>query len=211
MIDKSVRKRRPMSGPIVGHAPLEYDPLEYLLAAIVDAHPIKGKKRLTRIETAYEALTGLRYKRHHSPDSDLGQAIFQYGEQDYENRSNGARESEGGPRIETEEDERFYADRTTANMVKRVVNARPDLDPNGNLETDLNDYMQGVYSVSVVRAGEDAGILDAMSRFSEYDAGFEEELFNDLCRVRDSLAKYGVRADLSRPFWRIRNKPIRTE
>ena len=76
---------------------VDYDPLEYLLIGLIDAKPSTSIKREKRLQTAYEAITGLKRNRVDGPDSEIAKAMFEAIKQQGIDYRNQLKPEYGGP------------------------------------------------------------------------------------------------------------------
>lgn len=181
---------------------VEYNPLEYLLIALIDSNQFEDKQRRNRLRDAYKNITGTARKRADEPDSNVSKALFEYARLQEENYNNQLKLEHGGPEILSDEDENRFKEKTMHRLASLVAEKYPD--ENGNIHEYIYKRLTGQYGNKVVK--EDPGSYQhaLWARHQLYDAEAELKLFKDLERVAEILKPHGIHMDLRKAFWRIK-------
>jgi len=180
---------------------IDYDPLEYLLIALIDAKPGLQKSRRNRLRDAYQNVTGDRRDRADEPDIDIAKAMYEYERCDEEDNINQLKPEHGGPIIETEEDERRYREKTTHGLACAAADAYGDR--KGNMPEYVYKRVKGTYRNKLIQEDPNAYLNALHARYALYDRAKEKQLFEDLKRVAEILGRHGIDMDLTRAFWRV--------
>lgn len=182
---------------------VDYDPLEYLLIALIDARFPPDKTRPKRLQDAYFALTGKKRERVDEPDSTIAKAMFEYYRRDNENRKNQLKPENGGPVIRGPEDELLYKEKTMHRLAAETADKFSDEDADGNLQDYIYKRARGKYRNSKIEF-DPYGYVDSIwDRYYKFDQAKERALFSDLEEMAKILERHGVAMDLSRAFWRL--------
>lgn len=173
----------------------DYEPLEYLIAAIVDCHlHPEGKKRKARIRDALLNLTGREHRRVDEPDSDESKALFKYAELEDENYFNTIAPEHGGP-------EYFPGEKAIHAMAKEAAELYPD--ENGNRVDNVYKKVRAKYAHGGIQRDPSNYEWKLRKRYRAYQASRERELQKDIASIGVILKKYNIETDLRRPFWRL--------
>jgi hypothetical protein len=183
---------------------MEYDALEYLLVAIIDAYPHPTKDRRTRLRDAYENLIGVRIDRVDEPDSDISQAMFEYARLEEETFDNQVLPEFGGPERNTPEDQERLKERTPHHIAQEVAEMFEDRDPTGNLPEYIYKRAMQSYRNKLIRGEPVEYAVALRDRYSDYNPDTEQQIYHDLTEVQRILDQYQIAMDLDRPFWRLK-------
>lgn len=180
---------------------VDYDPLEYLLISLIDAHKSSKKGRKNRLRDAYQNIVGVRRERVDEPDSDIAKAMFEYFRLESENYTNQLKPEHGGPVVETPEDEMRYHEKTSHGLSTEAATQFED--ERGNRLEYIYRRASGTYNNKKIRNDPEAYRYALRARFRLYSKSKEKELFDDLSKVAKILERHGISMNLSRAFWRI--------